>query len=429
MKFNVNLEPFIKALESAYDVATKVTIKEFPYAEKITIKAMKDQVVAFAFGGTASIIAPITDSHFSEIEYSCEEEGEATVNAKNFMGYLRSLPSEKITITKSKNKLMMALVSHPTIHRGVSTYDQPVITITPAQEFSQEISINREIFIQGLNKVAFAISDEKTAPHYQCLSLTANEGSVTLSAGNGARFAVNIFEGDKIAAFKGKIDLKIPQEHVQTLKSILQRSSDSNIYIRYSTGDNDKILEQLMFSFNGFVLCIKDVARFDGFPKLDGILENKYSNKLVCDLKDWQYPMKAIVASYNAHEQEVLSTQLMVDIDNNNITISTKTDIPSNDDIPMSADNSIVSGKKLWFCANSAWFENLASCFSKEGVIEIHFDSQEEIANLDLKSVDDQKIIKKFKKKPILVKYPEKPDGAKDILEKFYIFFVVSASE
>lgn len=429
MNFKANVKDLMNALDPVREISTKVTIKEFPHGERITIQAKKNSITALAFGGTASIVADISDSNFSSLGYECVEEGKVTIKAKNLFEYLESFPPEQIEICTNGNKLQMSLVSNKKTKRGMPVFDEEVTTIPVSNDFSQDIQVNREVMLKGLNKVAFAMCDEKTAPHYHCISLTSKKDSVMFASGAGARFAINIYEGgDKVFKSKtGDADVKIPQSHVSTLKNILQKSCCDYINVKYSSGNDDgRIPEQLVFAFGAYVICMKDISQFSGFPKLDDMIGFHYSNRVVGDLKDFQYPIKAIKASYDGYDASVHNSEFRVNPDDGKIIISTKTNIPSTDEINMDVDKSVVSGDNIWFCANSVWFNDFATSFSKEGPVEINFNSMSEIENLREDSEEDVKIIKKFKKKPVLVKYPEIKDGASDILEKFYIFFVIS---
>ncbi len=428
MKFQVDVTEFIRALTPVFEIATRETVKDFPYSNKITLKATKDNIEAIGFGGAASIVATIDDSIFSDIRYVCEEEGEATVGVAEILGYLKSFPSETIEVSLKKNKFSMALLSNKKFVRSMAIFDHEIIPIKDAKVFSQDFTIQRELLLHGLGKVAFAMSVENSSPHYHCIALTRNENEVIFSAGSGARFAVHTFEGKNVIESNNNVDMKFPKEHIGSLKNIFQNLTDSTINIKYSNGnDVENTPEQINILLNGYIIRIKDVARFDAYPNLGGIMSQTYSNRIFCDLKDWQNGIQAIQTNFKNYDGEIHNSQISVDVEDEMIYASPKTAMDVVTPIPINAEKSIVSGDNPWFCANSVWIENMAKEFAKIGEIEICFESQEEIKDLNNNDLEDEKKIRKFKKKPVLVKYPEKKDEAREIMEKFYIFFVISS--
>lgn len=428
MKFKVDVKEFTRSLSSIVEVAVRETIKDFPYSGKITLKARDKEIEAVSFSGTASIVSIISDKDFGEIRYSCETEGEVTVKAVEFLDYLSSFPAQTIIVEKDGNALSMTLEDDKEYVRTMNVFDNSVIPIAEAKEFTQEISIRRETLINGLNKVNFAISDEDTLPLYHCIALKVDSDMAMFSAGNGGRFAMQIFEGNGRPKSNHEIDLKFPKEHIPTLKSVLQNTNESEIIIKYAVDDDENnIPEQMVLFMGNSTVRIKDVGRFRGYPDTSIVLKNKYSNKIVCDLKDWQLSMKAILTNFKNNVGEIHNSEVVIDEETQRAYAKSKTALKIKTPIPIDVDKSILHGDKVWFCSNSKYLDDMAKQFSKNGEIEIGFESQQEIEGLNQDVDDDEKKIRKFKKKPVLVKYPEKDDGANDVLEKFYIFFVVSS--
>jgi len=81
MKFNVDSRELARAIVPSVEVATSGCLKEFAYENLLTIKAEENKIVIFAYGGTTSLIASISNSNFSSLNYECKDEGITTVYA------------------------------------------------------------------------------------------------------------------------------------------------------------------------------------------------------------------------------------------------------------------------------------------------------------------------------------------------------------
>lgn len=441
MKFKINVGEFVKVLESSHEVATRNPVKEFPYAEKITLESKKDEIVIYAFGGVISSISHISNALHKGVNYKCLEEGIVTVNSKSFSSYLDTFPPEEdieILIDK-KNFLKMVLISNTKESCGTPIYEDHVEPFNIANKFSQELSIDREIFLSGFNKVLFGATDIEKYYYYHCIAIEANKKHVMFSSGTGARFVMDIFEGNKITSdISEDVDIKIPSKYAPTIKKIIESSKNKveekesdnvsdRINIKYSKGDEALgVPEQIVFDMGSISLYIKDIAKFENYPKLSSVFNHKYNNKIICDLKDWQYPIKRIMATFYDHDEEIHNTE--VKLEDENMVWETDTKIKATGNIPIDAKLSKSEKEKsdVWFRANSIWLSDMATCSSRSGKIEILFDSQEYLNQDNL----SQENIRKFRRKPILVKYMEDKDAiksSKDIVEKFYLFFVIAS--
>ena len=99
MIFQVNAKEFIRAIKPAVEVATTNAMKEFKYENLITLKADKNKLAIFAYSGIASLIAPVSNDNFPELDYECEDTGKATVHALDLLNAVTTIPPEKIEIS------------------------------------------------------------------------------------------------------------------------------------------------------------------------------------------------------------------------------------------------------------------------------------------------------------------------------------------
>ena len=112
MKFSVSNRELAKAINPAVIVATDNCVKDFAYDRLITIKAEKDGLILFSYGGTASIICSISDKTAgSDLKYKCESEGTVTVKALDFKDSLTTFEAGKVDISLSSGELVTTLLS------------------------------------------------------------------------------------------------------------------------------------------------------------------------------------------------------------------------------------------------------------------------------------------------------------------------------
>ena len=288
MIFEVNKEEFVRAIKPAVEVATRNTLKEFKYENLITIKATQDKLVLFAYGGAASIISPISGSNFAAIDYKCEEEGNVTVYADDLFTFVSSTPYEKIKVTLESNELKILSASKKTTgKKKSSTRSMPTVSdiVKPpnlGEKFSQEIEINREIFINGIDSVLFAPAYEEKMYTYMCMLFEAIEGpeqEVRFSAGTGGRFAIKSTKGKNIVTNHQNAKIIFPKVNLPTISKLLSEVADSTVTIKCVNVDSkNNIPEQIMVEFGQMVLCLFGVESFTKYPDLTKVINYKYPN-------------------------------------------------------------------------------------------------------------------------------------------------------
>jgi hypothetical protein len=424
MKFHVDSRELARAISPAVEVATKGSEREFAYEELVTLKADKDKISVFAYGGISSLTSSVSANNFSSLNYTCQEEGSTTVYAVDLYKSLTTMEPGEVEIKLSSNSLTVSLLSNEDNKRSMATETQIVKPPNMGLQFEQTIEVNRETFIKGLHSVMFAPAVEEKMFTYMCVLMEAltNNGKQILrfSAGTGGRFAVKEIEGKHIFTATEEVKIILPKNNLSSIHRVISLANCENISIRTVVQDAQKdIPEQIMIEFNGFVMCIFGLENFTKYPDLTSIINHQYSNRIYSDLKEWEYAVGGVEMSERGHASDIHNTQVVLDMEHERFIITPQTIHACTTPINIvDAQNCITKGDKIWFKCNSIYLKEMMARGGVNGKIQLNFDSQE--------LLNDIPKDKPKQMRPVLVKFPEKSNEAKDEKENFYMFFTVS---
>ncbi len=433
MIFEVNREEFTRAIKPAVEVASKNTLKDFKYENLLTIKAEQDKIILFAYGGMLSLIAPISGSNFADLDYSCEEEGQTTVYADDLLIFMLSLPKgyDKVKISLDSNQLKIASVLKQTkskkanSERSMPTLSDIVRPPNIGTVFDQDVEINREIFVNGVDSVIFAPAYEEKSFSYMCMLFESKIGldqEIRFSAGTGGRFAIKSVKGKNIVLNKKEARMIIPKNSLPSISKILSGATQASISIKSVGVDQTKnIPEQIMIKFDDMLMCIFGLEHFTKYPDLSKILKHKYSNRVYSSLEDWKSIEKTIEGTKHRWNNSIHNTEVIIEEDGEVFKVTPKTPHASPTFIDMvDPEDCIIKGDKIWFCCNSDYLREMVVQGGGKGRIQFNFESQS-----ILEGITDDKQAQKMMK-PVLVKFPENVDDAKNTIDNFYMFFSIS---
>jgi len=418
MRFVVNAKELSRALSSSLEIANKNTLKEFEAANKITIEAKKDKIISSASGGTASIVSSINDNYYGSLNYKCEEEGIVTVDSTIMLESLLVFSSSDVKVSFSTGQLFISLLEDDDIVQPVPTFEGKIKVPQIAESFNKEIKVNREIFIEGINKVSFAIAFEEKMRNYMCMVFESSQDNVRFSAGSGSRFTVSNVSGKNIGT-KSKTQIIFPKNNISNISKILSDASDTNIVIKYADADGEKgSPEQIMIEFGGTNLCILGIDSSINYPDMDSIINFDYSNKVYSNIEDWRMAVAGISATMHVDSDNIYNTEVVADTEKGYFRTETKTLLKAKNKVKFTDDEkSITDNDNPWFRCNSLYLKEMISKANKTGEVSIHFENQQKLESLP----DDEQ-----RMKPVLVKFSDNPNETKETIENFYMFFSVS---
>ncbi len=419
MKFKINAGEFVRSLNATFDVATKCIAPGVDTENMITIKSDKDKIVATSYGGSASVITKISNDFSTEMSYESEESGEATFNAIIMMKSLQVFKGSDINVGLDSNQVILSLCDDEDFIQCVPTYDGSISIPPVADKFTKELSVNREILIEGIKKVQFAVGFAETQRKYLCLILRTTKTGMRFIAGSGGEFAISDITGKGISTGKGEIIF--PHLNLSNITAILSNSSDKNVEIKCAKkNDANNIPAQIVLKLKHSTICLFKIDAAINYPDIDSVLDFDYPNKISSNILEWKRSIAGIDAADlgNKGSDKVPNTEVKIDKKNEILRIETKGELKSKSKVCIKSGDSSISDKEPWFKCNSKYLKNITTkCGIDSGDIVINFENQQPPTGVNGKS---------HSIKPILINFPDNVNAGKSTTESFKLFFIAS---
>ena len=426
MKFNVKTSVFAESLLSNVDVATKNADKDFYGADKITFYAEKDRLLAYSHGGKTAFILSISNDTVNDLGYDCEIEGSATILAVNFENSIKGIPPSSILeIEATSKELVLSNVRETKggkSHKESITIcfeDEEVKPPVVAKKFKQEITINREVFINGLNKVKFAIGWAQTMPYYMVEQFEVEDGHARFSAGTGARFAVLDVKGKCIEGEKEKEVFYFPKDSVDNMVKVLSYSSSEKVTVKYASAQKTGIKhpDQIVIDFEeGKSLILLGLDSSIKYPDMDRVISYNFPHKISSELEDWKYAVASINATFSPDikaENDIHNTDVKACFDKEYFLVETRSKAKANKSVDFGdkVETSATGKESPSFRCSTNYLKEMYDAGGKSGEVIIQFEDKVE---------GNQKL------RPVFVEFQEKENDLKGITEKLMMFFAVS---
>ena len=433
MKFKVKVEQFLNGLFPACNIATKDSNKDYDGSRKVTLEIGKDGIKTYAHGGTACISSSISDKNYGDLHYSCEEEGTFTVFAEELTNTLKSFrPSEILEVVLKSNELIFSTFTDDKRNKQIQTVptlSDPIDMAVIPDKFEKYVKVNREIFLEGISKVQFAMGEFETQAYYMCQLFEATKDSVRFAAGSGARFAVDDIEGKSVVSMGGttKETFILPRYNIGNVIALLRKSTAKYVYVKEADEDAKKnIPAQIVLEPDGedngedMSLVLLNLDKSINYPALDSILGHDYTNKISSDMSDWKWATAGICATTTPdimRENDVTASEVFADFDDQVFVVKTETKLRSERRVKFINDMDKKDEDLLpLFLCNSTYLTEMVSRGSKSG--------NEVIVHFEGKSSDSDK-----KQRPVIIEFPEKINGTRETAEKFSIFFATAKEQ
>lgn len=421
MKFEINTEVFTKAVKPVAIIATKKVMTDFKGKNFLSLEASPNSLLLTSYGGTSSITYKITKSD----GYDPNGSGGITVLALELQSALRSFHLEDdLLVSIDGDQLRLAPRAEEETYISIPIMGKKVINCPNIPKKNDQLTVvDRNLFVKGLQKVAFAPAYEKTMFGYMCVLFESWKNRFRFSSGTGGRFAVVEFEGKKISTDESR--LIFPSLNVSNIISVLKSSDQPTIKIR-SVGVSyiHRSPEQIVVETDSITLAIYGLEHFSKYPDLNRMIDYEYPYQIPTRIKDWNYVTEAIAASRHFFGDDIHNTRITADLLHGHFDIQTKTIMRMNRRIDFElgvfvTDSNKDKHHKPWFCCGSEWLVEMVKKGNKDEIVIINFKDQS-----DTENISDEKQAQK-KMKPILIKYPSKID--KDgVSERFFMIFSAS---
>jgi hypothetical protein len=426
MIFKINTKTFIKFITPAVDIATKNTLKDHSCEGLINLTAcpkclMLRAYVESTFEGSASVCIKVNEAD----GYEYIDSGDVCIRAKELMSDLKSFPpSNDLEVRIKDGKLRLSPVSDR--HNNVKI---PLIYPIPERpertdEYDQEVTVDREYFVKGLQQIQYAPTKEEKLHSYVCIVFESTYNTLKFSAGSGGHFAVVEYRGNDKVISSEETRMIFPKYNVPNIIRIFKKVTSPTISIRSTSRDPiDNIPMCLVIAADNITVCIYGLEHFTKYPDLNQVIEHEYTYQVTTKIEDWKYAAKAISGSRHSRRESVHNSKIVADMQHRHFDLQTNTHMQMNRRVPFESDTYVTDSTKEksykpWFCCNARYLIELPKKNKKKKVVIFNFEDQAELDGLSDKE--------KWKKaKPVLLKFPDEIDK-NGVMEKSVVFFSIS---
>lgn len=195
------------------------------------------------------------------------ENGQALVDAKFLLSYVKALPSQELLIRTEKENKSISIISGKS-KSSILYKDIKNFPIGKAVKEDITLNVISEELKKALKEVLFAVAQDETRPILTGVLFEVSDGKLTLVGLDGYRMAVSSIPVD----CEESISSVIPQKSAMELQRILE-SNEENVTIKISKS-------RIEFVFNSIV--INSVPLEGTYVKYRSIIPE--NDKAVCTI-------------------------------------------------------------------------------------------------------------------------------------------------
>lgn len=404
MKFTANIGVLKSGLKPVIEVATKSVASDSEDAYRVTLEAKDGNIIASANGGRLSISLSIDNVIDPKFEYTCQEEGEVTVNAIDLAKNLESFPPKYNANFSGGKDFVIANSVDKDEFQAQPIFPDPIKKQVIGKDTTNQITVSRDIFIDGFQKILFAAGYKKTMPQYLYWRITSKKDFLRFASGTGSRFAMLTFEGNDFVESDGIVELLLPKDQSQVAVSVLSGIEDEKIKIR-KIDRTKNTPDQIVFETNQFKLLLVGFDASTRWPEIEKILENKPTCRLTTKHEGWEYATKGLLATFNEEmksEHETHESDIEINLSDQFLVLTTKQSMRASRKVPISdVLQKDEDSNGLTIHCSTRYLRDIYENSNKDDKIEMLF-------------VDN--------KNPVVVEMPERL-GGRNLKEKLVMFF------
>lgn len=215
-----------------------------------------------------------------------EKEGEFTVPAKNFIEFISSLPSGKISLIAEKEKLKIVSQNYQAVFNIFSSVDFPTLSsLKDKAKKSKKIILRKKDFLQAVEETAFSAAFDESRPVLTAARLSFTDNYLQMVATDGYRLSL------KKIKIKEKIDvpfLLIPASVLMEAARILgSEAREEENLILVIRDDNKQVI------LNAGQAEISSRLLEGEFPDFEKIIPQKGETELLIDREQFSWAIKA----------------------------------------------------------------------------------------------------------------------------------------
>ena len=201
-----------------------------------------------------------------EAHAACDvsERGKVAVPAAILSQTLRSMTSDKLTLTLEHSNLVVESRGTRTLIKAIPHEEFPTLTDTTEEK---GIEIAREKLLHGLHSVSYAASPSMIRPELGSIYVALKDGEMVAVATDSFRLAEKVMKGN---FGKGSFEILIPLKHALELSHVLERIESDDVRV---VGEDT----QLTVSAPGLRFVSRVVE--GTFPNYTEIMPKKFSTE------------------------------------------------------------------------------------------------------------------------------------------------------
>lgn len=235
----------------------------------------------------------INNTEHTDLEYICHESGFATIRAADLNSILQQCAaSRSVLICHPAETDTVSVLNHGIEVMLRVEYCNPVLPLVALDEPEQIFTVERDIFINTMSVVRFAMCHNTTWPKFCGIHVESSRGKIQCVAGTCGFFAIKEAISKLLQSNK-QINIFFPGTSIGCIVAAFSALSSPTLECKlYCEGT-------ICLLTSGFLeIRIEDIPN-EGFPHFNMGLINGCSNKLCIRMSDLRPITKRIQAAIN----------------------------------------------------------------------------------------------------------------------------------
>jgi len=416
MEFMIHTKTFIEYIKLVRKIASKNEAMGLSDDDMIQLNAFPNQLEIQTDAQSSGITVILDQSQ----GYEHESMGKSRVCAKELFSALKSFPpSEIVHLCIRDGMLKLSPASDGYDYIKMRRHSYPLDSHGDPVQYSQEISVNREYFIQGLEQVHYACSNT-WYEHYRRIRCEAKNNTLKFSAGSGGYFAVVEYSSDKTALATDEVAFLLPTVNISTIVKLLKKETSSHLKIKLQQQNlSADVPMQLIIESDHLIVRSYDMNKF--YPDLSKVLDHIYTYQIPSALQGWENIAEALTAGIDSCFEIMYLAKLVIDFEAGHIDIQSNSSLKMNRRVrfePTSCTFDLAKDKnyKSWICCCAGYLIDMIKKNKKKKGVTMYFEDQ---------STFDSIPKSEFHKRAVLFRFADETDR-NEVMEKSAVFFGLS---
>jgi len=243
-----------------------------------------------------------------------EKEGKIVIPTQTFSNFINSLPNKKVDLEINKLDLSVECENYKTQLKGYSADDFPII---PQITEGEAISVDSDLFCQGLNQVVGIASPSNTRPEISGIYMVFENNNIKMVATDSFRLGEKTLPIEKVN-LRQPYSLILPQKAAKEIINIFgEKKEELKIYLT----PNQILFETLMSEVASHPQVNLISRLIDGeYPNYQEIIPDKCKVQFTVNKEEFLNQIKT-ASIFSGKVNEI---KLRVDPENQKVIVSSQ---------------------------------------------------------------------------------------------------------